>query len=145
MYERQSNFWPALAGMAIGAIGGAAAMFFLSPRSGRANRRLLARKMEEWGDYLESESEAIAERVYDIFGEVNESTTALFNDARRAWEIQIRKFERTLDKLDKKTYQDMVDDVMESLQIGKRYAEDDLSKMKRYLNSQWRKLAASME
>ena len=141
MSERQSSFWPALAGMTIGAAAGAVAMFFLSPRSGRANRRLVADKWDEFNDYLDAERDAITDRVYDIFGEVSAITTSLYDDARRLWESQVKAFEKSLDKIDKKSYQEMVDNVIEKLQASKKYESDDLSKIKRYLNSQWRKLA----
>jgi len=145
MSERQSGFWPALAGLALGGIAGATAMFFLSPRSGRANRRLVSDKWEEFNDYLDAEREAIADRVYDIFGEVSAITTSLYEDARRLWEQQVHTFEKSLDKIDKKAYQEMVDNVVEKLQSFNRYEDDDLAKIKRYLNSQWRKLAESIE
>ena len=145
MSERQSGFWPALACLALGGIAGATAMFFLSPRSGRANRRLLSDKWEEFNDYLDAEREAIADRVYDIFGEVSAITTSLYEDARKLWEQQVHTFEKSLDKIDKKAYQEMVDNVVEKLQSFNRYEDDDLEKIKRYLNSQWRKLAQSIE
>ena len=145
MQEQRSGFWPMLAGLVVGATAGATAMFFLSPRSGKANRQLMRRKMEELSDYVESESAALSERVYEIFGEVNNITTSLYNDARRLWEAQVRTFEKSVDKIDKKSYQEMVDNVIESLQVDKKYTNDDLSKIKRYLNSQWRKLAQSLE
>lgn len=145
MSERQSGFWPALAGLAIGSMAGAAAAFFYSPRSGRANRRLLADKWDEFNDYLDAEREAISDRVYDIFGEVSAITTSLYEDARELWEQQIHTFEKSLDKIDKKSYQEMVDNVIEKLQASRRYEADDLSKIKRYLNSQWRKLAEAIE
>ena len=145
MSNQQSGFWPALAGLTLGAISGAAAMFFLSPRSGRANRRLFADKWENFQDYLDDERSVLEDRVYDIFGEVSDLTMTLYEDARRLWEAQVRTFEKSLDKIDKKGYQEMVDNVMEKLQGSKSYESTDLAKIKRYLNSQWRKLADSIE
>ena len=145
MHEQQSNFWAMLTGVVLGATAGATAMFFLSPRSGQANRRLVRNKWEELTDYVESEKEAIAERVEEIFGEVNSITMSLYNDARKLWDTQVRAFEKSMDKIDKKSYQEMVDNVIEKLQVNKKYDDDDLSKIKRYLNSQWRKLAEPIE
>ena len=145
MNDRQSGFWPMLAGLVLGAGAGATAMFFMSPRSGKANRRIVRHKWEELSDYVHEEKEAVTERVYEIFGEVNAMTLALYKDARRMWDAQVRSFEKSLSKIDKKGYQEMVDDIIEKLQATKKYADDDLSKVKRYLNSQWRKLLAAAE
>jgi len=145
MSDSQSNFWAMLSGVVLGATAGATAMFFLSPRSGQANRRMVRHKFEELTDYVEAERQAIAERVEDIFGEVNSLTMSLYNDARKLWDNQVRAFEKSMDKIDKKSYQEMVDNVIEKLQVNKKYTDDDLSKIKRYLNSQWRKLAASLD
>ncbi len=145
MSNQQSGFWPALAGLTIGVMSGAAAMFFLSPRSGRANRRMVADKWENFQDYLDSERDVLEDRVYDIFGEVSDLTMTLYEDARRLWEDQVRTFEKSLNKIDKKAYQEMVDNVMEKLQGNQSYENNDLTKIKRYLNSQWRKLADSID
>ncbi|MBQ6154396.1 YtxH domain-containing protein [bacterium] len=145
MSESRSNFGAVLGGMIMGAVAGATAMFFASPRSGKANRRIAKAKFTELTDYMDAERDASAERVYDILGDVNALTTSLYNDARRLWNSQVKTFEKSMDKIDKKSYLEMVDNVMEKLQVSKKYGDDELSKIKRYLNSQWKKLSSEMD
>jgi gas vesicle protein len=126
-----------LSGLVLGAAAGAGAMFFLSPRSGKANRRMVQNKVQEIGDYLQEEKELLEERVEDIFGEVSALTTALYQDARKLWDNQVRALSKSLEKIDRKAYQEMVESVIEKLQVSKKYDDSNLSKVKRYLNSQW--------
>lgn len=144
MSESTNKFWAALSGLVIGATAGAAAMFFLSPRSGKENRRLVKAKYEELADYVEEEKAIIEEKVKEIFGEVNELTVSLFKDAKKLWNTQVQAFEKSLDKIDKGRYQEMIDSVMEKLQGNKKYQNTDLAKMKRYLASEWKKFTQMM-
>lgn len=145
MSESTNKFWATLSGLVLGATAGAAAMFFLSPRSGKENRRLAKAKYKELADYVEEERTAFEDKVEDIFGEVNEITTSLFNDAKRLWNTQVEAFEKSLDKIDKNRYQEMVDGVMEKLQSNKKYDSTDLAKMKRYLANEWKKFSQMMD
>lgn len=145
MSETTGKFWASLSGLIIGATAGAAAMFFLSPRSGKENRRLAKTKYQELTDYVEEEKSAIEDKVTEIFGDVNELTLSLFNDAKRLWNTQVQAFEKSLDKIDKNRYQEMVDSVMEKLQGNKKYDNTDLAKMKRYLANEWKKFSQMME
>ncbi len=145
MSESTNKFWATLSGLVLGATAGAAAMFFLSPRSGKENRRLAKAKYKELADYVEEEKMALEDKVEDIFGEVNEITTSLFNDAKRLWNTQVEAFEKSLDKIDKNRYQEMVDGVMEKLQGNKKYDSTDLAKMKRYLANEWKKFSQMMD
>ncbi len=133
------KFWSMLGGVVVGGLAGATAMFFLSPRSGKANRKMVKNKLMDMRDYIQEEKEMMEEKIQEIFGEVNQLTTSLFEDAKKLWDRQVSAFEKSMDKIDKNRYQEMVDNVMESLQSNKKYDANSLSKIKRYLNSQWRK------
>jgi gas vesicle protein len=143
--SQRGCFSPAVSGFVIGALVGAGVMFFLSPRSGRANRELVKGKIGQWQDYLEEEKEALENKVRDVFGEVNALTTALYSDTRKLWDSQVRALEKTMAKIDKRAYQEMVENVIEKLQGNKKYSSDYVSKVKRYLNGQWRKFNELME
>lgn len=145
MSDGGDKFWATLSGMLVGAAAGAAAMFFLSPRSGKENRKLMQDKISEAKDYMEEERALMEAKVQEIFGEVNDLTTSLFEDAKRLWNNQVRAFEKSMDKIDKGRYQEMVDNVMETLQSSKRYDNTDLAKMKRYLSSEWRKFSQMID
>jgi gas vesicle protein len=133
------QFFSNLGAMVFGGILGATAMYFLAPRSGRANRELVKAKVTELQEIVDDEREAFEDKILDIFGEVNNLTKSLYNDARRLWEGQVRSFEKTMKKIDKGAYQEMVDNVVEKLQGNKKYDSSNLGKIKRYLNNQWRK------
>ncbi len=145
MSNSGEKFWSTLSGMLFGAAAGAAAMFFLAPRSGKENRKMVKDKIGELSDYIEEEKELMEQKVKDIFGEVNALTTSLFNDARRLWNTQVKTFEKSLDKIDKNRYQEMVDNVIEKLQSSKKYDQGHLAKMKRYLTSEWRKFSQMLD
>lgn len=140
MQDRQSSgFWPMVSGFILGGVVGAGAMFFMAPRSGKASRQLLKSKVDEFSDYVQEEKEILEQKVQDIFGEVNSLTMSLFEDTRKLWDNQVKTFEKSMQKIDKKKYQDMVDNVIEKLQVSKKYDNSDLGKVKRYLNNQWQK------
>ncbi len=145
MSESTGKFWATVSGLVLGATAGAAAMFFLSPRSGKENRRLAKAKYQELADYVEDEKNALENKVEEIFGDVNEITISLFNDAKRLWNTQVQAFEKSLEKIDKNRYQEMVDGVMEKLQGNKKYDNTDLAKMKRYLANEWKKFSQMMD
>lgn len=136
---RSGNGLAVLGAGILGGLLGAGAMFFLSPRSGAQNRALVKKKVNEFSQYLEEEREAMEERVEEIFGEVNAITTSLYRDLRQLWDAQVNAFKKSMKKIDKAGYQDMVDSVIEKLQFTQKYDDDHLSKVKRYLSSQWRK------
>lgn len=123
----------------VGGLLGAGAMYFLSPRSGKQNRALVKQKLNEFNQYVEEERAAMEEKITEIFGEVNTLTTALYRDVQRFWDAQVSTFKKSMKKIDKAGYQDMVDSVIEKLQFTQKYDDDNLSKVRRYLSSQWRK------
>lgn len=145
MSESCGKFWSTMTGLVIGAVAGATAMFFLSPQSGEENRKMAKKKYEELTDYMEEERSALEDRVEEIFGEVNQIRMSLFNDARNLWNNQVSALEKSLDKIDKTRYQEMVDSVMEKLQGSKKYDNTDLAKMKRYLAGEWKKFSQMMD
>ena len=140
-----SKFLATMGGFLFGAAAGAAAMFFLAPRSGKENRKLMQDRLSELSDYIEDERSMMEDKVEEIFGEVNAITTSLFNDARRLWNEQVHTFEKSMDKIDKTKYSEMVDNVVEKLQGNKKYSNTDLNKVKRYLSSEWRKFSQMMD
>jgi gas vesicle protein len=139
-----NNFFSNLGALIVGGILGATTMFFLTPRSGKANRALVKAKVSELQEYVDDEREALEDKIQNIFGEVNAITQALYNDARRLWDGQVRALEKTMKKIDKGAYQEMVDNVMEKLQGNKKYDATNLGKIKRYLNNQWRRFNEAM-
>jgi gas vesicle protein len=143
--HNNNNFFSSLGALLFGAALGAGAMYFLAPRSGKANRALIKARVDELQDYLDDEREALEDKIKEIFGEVNALTTALYKDARHLWDSQVAAFEKSLKKIDKRAYQEMVDNVMEKLLVNKRYNNDHLTKVKRYLNSQWRRFNELLE
>ncbi len=145
MNEGSGRFWATLTGLIVGATAGATAMFFLSPRSGEENRKMAKKRYDEIIDQIEEERSALEDKVEEIFGEVNAITTSLFNDARNLWNTQIKTLEKSVDKIDKAHYQEMVDSIMEKLQGNKKYDNTDLTKMKRYLSGEWKKFSQMMD
>ncbi len=145
MSESADKFWSTMGGVLVGAAIGAGAMYFLAPRSGKENRQMVKDKYNELTDYITDETEAVVSKVQEIFGDVNEIRVALFTDAKNLWNTQVATFEKSMEKIDKNRYQDMVDGVMEKLQNSKRYPTSDLAKMKRYLAGEWKKFTQMMD
>ena len=145
MYDRDcrsSHLGLFLGGTLFGLAAGATAMFFLAPRSGKASRKMVVNRVEEIRDYAMDTMEEVNERVEDIFGEVNNITKSLYNDARKLWTKQVKTLNHSLDKIDKDKYGEMIDSVMDSLRSNKKYSVDELTKVKRYLNTEVKKLVA---
>jgi gas vesicle protein len=129
-------------GALLGLAAGAVSMFFLAPRAGKESRKMVAKRVNEIKEYTQENAEEVKERVQEIFGEVTKLTTALYNDARKLWNKQVTTITNAFGKIDKDKYAKMIDDVVETLESSKKYSEGELTKVRKYLISETKRLVA---
>jgi gas vesicle protein len=132
-------------GAFIGGLAGAGLAFFLSPRTGAQNRRLVHRRFDILKDRAQDIGEDISDTVMEIFGEVSEATVGLYEDGRHLFEKQLRTFKNNWEDIDKEKYHDIVNSIGESLESNKKHRIEDIEDLKRYWRKNWRKIEGQAE
>jgi gas vesicle protein len=140
-----------MAGAFLGGLVGAGLAFFLSPRSGEENRRLVAKKAGQLRDTaadgfdnlkenLLDMKEDITESVMAVFGEVSEATISLYEDATTLFAKQLAALQKNMDDIDKDKYLAVVDNISDILAKNKRNSATNISKMKKYWVRNWKNI-----
>ena len=130
-------------GVVLGGLIGAGLAFFLSPRSGEENRKMVATKALELRDKAMTAHEDITGSVQDIFGEVSAATISLYTDARELLAHNLADFQDNWDDIDKQKYLDMVDNVTAILRKDKKNNPKYIDKLKAYWTKNWRQISAN--
>lgn len=142
--SENSKFYQGLfTGTLVGGILGAGLAFFLSPKSGAENRKMVAGKAMELRDQLMEAKEDFTDTVITIFGEANRATMSLYADARELFARQLEAFQDNWEDIDRDKYQDMVDNVMVALSKNKKHEKTNLEKLKAYWTKNWKKIASA--
>ena len=125
-------------GVALGTVLGGIAAFFLSPNSGKENRKMVAKKVKELEKLLEDKN--VDQIVKDIFGNVSEESTKVFLQAKKELIKRIAELKETIENVDKEQFMEMVDDVVKKVQSEAKHEAKEMTKLKEHLLKEWSKM-----
>ncbi|MFW5703934.1 MAG: hypothetical protein ACOCXQ_03785 [Patescibacteria group bacterium] len=120
-------------GLLLGAAIGAAAALFLSPRSGKENRKLAQQKIDELKTFIENKE--AENKIRQIFGEVNEKTRKTYALMQKNVDERIESMKDSIDKFDTKKYTTIVNDVLDNIKKEVDISNERADKAKKYLLS----------
>lgn len=126
--KKKSNFG---AGVIVGAAIGGLAAFFLSPKSGKENRKMAMKKYEAIKKMLKGKS--MEEVVTEIFGKVTEEGKHLYNIARDEMTLRLDTMKETIDTIDRDKYVQLVDDVIERVKKEADATKERITKLQDFL------------
>lgn len=125
-------------GLVLGTVIGGLAAFFFSPRSGKQNREMVAKKVKQLEKLLKEKE--VDKKVKEIFGEATAEAVALYEKAK-TWLIEeLAVLEEAIDHIDKDKYIKAVDDVMKKVKNEVKKDTKGLEKLKKQLLREWDKL-----
>lgn len=127
MANRDSKF---NAGIIFGAVVGAVAAYFLTPRTGKENRELFKKKIQDLNKMLEEHGPQ--ETVKLIYGEVTEQGKQTYNMAREEMDTRLTELKKSVDVVDTEKYKSIVDDVINRVKDETNESVDRLSKLRAY-------------
>lgn len=122
-------------GLVIGSIIGGLAAFFLSPKSGKENREMVSKKIQEIK--LKIEEQKIQERVKDIYGEVNDEGMRIYTMARDELNTRLDELKNSMDEIDMNRYKAVVNDVISRVKDETQESGDRIAKLKEYFMNKW--------
>jgi len=122
-------------GVAIGALLGGVAAFFLSPRSGAENRKMAMKKIDELIKLLKEKK--LHEIAIEIYGKATEEGTKLYEKASAEMGIRLNEVKKSVDEIDQAKYKDLVMDVMDRVREEKEATQERLSKLQAYFMKRW--------
>lgn len=122
-------------GLVLGSIIGGLAAFFLSPKSGKENREMVSKKIQEIKIMIEEKK--IQERVKEIYGEVTEEGTRLYTMAREDINGRLDELKKSMDEIDMNRYTTLVNDVIDSVKAETQESGDRIAKLKDYFLNKW--------
>lgn len=128
MSDRKSNLG---LGVVLGVIVGALGGIFLAPKSGKENRKALAKKMEEMKEMMESGE--MQKRVNEIFGNITDESMQLYAQARADIMDRLEK----LQNMDGDDYAKLVNDVVQQLKDKAQLSGDKFYKLKESFIKDW--------
>ena len=98
----------------LGAVVGALAALLAATDEKGETKPVVKEKLKGIKDKAKEEAEVIKE----IFGKYSEELARLYNQAREDLDKRMKKLKVSFDEIDKKKYQDLVDDVMVDIKKG---------------------------
>jgi gas vesicle protein len=110
MERKQTNFG---AGLVIGAALGAVAAYFFSPKSGKENREMIAKRMEDMKKFINDQE--IDKRAKEIYGTVTEESRKAYERLREETSARVGDLNKALDEVDVDKYKKIANDVVESV------------------------------
>lgn len=122
-------------GLVIGSILGGVAAFFLSPKSGKENRELVSKKIQEIKKMIEEKK--IQERVKEIYGDVTDEGMKLYTMAHDEMNNRLDELKKSMDEIDINRYKAMVTDVIDRIKDESQESGDRISKLKDYFMNKW--------
>ena len=129
---QKSNFG---VGIAIGAILGGVATFFMSPRSGKENRDMAKKKIGEFKKMINDKK--IDEAVKEIYGSVTEEGKKFYTMARKEIDIKLSDLQKNLKDIDQSKYKQIVMDTVDYVVKEGKTTIERVDKLKKYLLNRW--------
>jgi len=125
-------------GLAIGTIIGGLAAFFFSPKSGKQNREMVAKKVKQLEKLLKEKE--VDKKVKEIFGEVTAEAVAIYEKAKEWLVEELAMLEEAVEHIDKEKYMKAVENVMNRVQKEVKKDTKELDKLKKQLLKEWSKM-----
>jgi gas vesicle protein len=133
-----------LTGVVLGGLIGAGLAFFLTPKNGAENRKMVAKKATEIKGEAQEKILALKEQVKEthdnvketvlaIFGEVSEVTLNLYTDANKLMSKQLATLKESVEDIDHDKYAKLVKNISETLKKNRRYQDRQIAKVEKYL------------
>jgi len=121
--------------LALGALLGGLAAFFLTPKTGKENRELAKEKIKEFHTALKTKSKE--EIVKEIFGTVSKEGRKLYDVAQKEMNKRLDELKKKYPAIDKTKYMGVVKEVLERLNDEKEATKERLSDLGEFLKSRW--------
>lgn len=131
------------AGLVIGAVVGGLSAFLLSPKTGKENRKLLAKKFKDLQDSLGDIN--IKEKVQEIFGDATEESMKMYKSAKKDLAKRLDAVKDKIEDFDQEKYVSMVEEVMKDAQTQIKGSSKHVEKLRGYLLQNWNKIADNIE
>lgn len=125
-------------GILIGTIIGGISALFLSPKSGKQNRREVAKKLNQLKKLLHEKE--IDKKVKEIFGEVTDEAKNIYIQAKEWLVEELAEMKETIENIDQEKYKKTVDKVMKKVKFEVKKDVKELEKLKKQLLKEWSKL-----
>ncbi len=128
MAEKKNNFG---AGILLGAAIGAVAALFLTPKSGKENRKLAQQKLNELREFIESKE--AEKRAREIFGNVSEQSKKMYEQMKVEMNSRMDQMKSAIDTFDTGKYQKVVDEILVNVRKQVEMSSEQVEKAKTYL------------
>lgn len=122
-------------GLALGALLGGVATFFLSPKSGKENREMAKEKLDAWKRKFENKSPQ--EIAKEIFGHATDEGKKLYEKAQELLNSKLDDLKSKVEEIDQDKYTDVVKEVISKVQKEKEATEERVEKLKKFLLDRW--------
>ena len=117
--------------MLIGVVSGAVAALFLSPKSGKENRELAMKKVEEVKKYLEEHE--IDDRLKEIFTDVTTESKKFYNDAVKELSARLEDVSDKIHSIDKEEYMTKVSEAVTKVGESEMFPKEVIERLKKTL------------
>ncbi len=125
-------------GILIGTILGGITALFLSPQSGKQNRKEVAKKLNQLKKLFHDTE--IDKKVKEIFGEVTEEAKNIYVQAKEWLIEELAQLKEAVENIDKEKYTEAVEQVMQKVQKEVKKDVKEMEKLKKQLMKEWEKL-----
>jgi len=122
-------------GLILGTIIGGAAAFFLTPKTGKENRELAAKKWSDLHTALKTKSKD--EIIKEIFGTISKTGKALYEKAQKELNLKLDELKKDHPEIDHKKYTKVVGEVVDRLKDEKDASKENLAQLKDFLVARW--------
>jgi len=127
-------------GLLFGAVAGGLAAFFLSPKSGPENQKLVAKKVKELEKLLVDTD--LEKKVKEIFGEATDEATSIYKKAKKQFIQALAEAKQSVNSFDKEKVAEVASETVEILKKEVKHEGKEMEKLKTELSKEWKKLAS---
>jgi gas vesicle protein len=124
-------------GVIFGSIIGGLTALFLSPKSGKQNRKAVVSLIKKLKRLIEEKN--LDEEVKKIFDEATEEVKKFYLRAKEAVIAKLSEIKEKIKEIDKEKYLKLVAEVVNELKKEKKFAESVLEKLENQLKNDWEK------
>jgi len=121
--------------LALGALLGGAAAFFLTPKTGKENREHAKKKLQQLHVTLKTKSKE--EIVKEIFGTASKEGKKLYDIAQKEMNTRLDQLKEKYPDIDKGKYMGVVTEVVERLKEEKEATKGRMGELTNFLKSRW--------